>query len=273
MPSETEADSAPSAAARATNTSDVHKIEGNVLDAIRMVLSGVARAHAKFPCGKNLIAQMLCGSNNAKIKKLRMNQLSTYGLLKHLKQEEVLSLIEALIILRCLEQVELEQFRPVLEITEFGVEVMKGHASLNGRLPIPEIVLQKIRGKEKTKEPKSSDHQQVSDSSPSIELNPNPEILLSLKNWRSEIADNAGVPRYCILSNDVLLELAHHRPKTLNQLLAIKGIGPVKVERYGRALLEILSHDRAGECDESKKGNTERETTVFTDVSLPPSTK
>ena len=40
---------------------------------------------------------MLCGSNNAKVTKLRLNKLSTFGLLKHLKQEEVLAVIDALI--------------------------------------------------------------------------------------------------------------------------------------------------------------------------------
>ena len=54
-----------------------------------MVLSGVARTESRFACGKNLIAQMLCGSNSAKIKKLRLNQLSTFGLLWQLKQAEV----------------------------------------------------------------------------------------------------------------------------------------------------------------------------------------
>ena len=54
-----------------------------------MVLSGVARAESRIPCGKNLIAQMLCGSESAKVKKLRLDQLSTFGLLRLLKQAEV----------------------------------------------------------------------------------------------------------------------------------------------------------------------------------------
>ena len=61
-----------------------------------MVLSGVARTEARFPCGKNLIAQMLCGSGNAKMSKLRLDKLSTFGLLKHLRQPEVTLMIEAL---------------------------------------------------------------------------------------------------------------------------------------------------------------------------------
>jgi ATP-dependent DNA helicase RecQ len=232
-------------------------VEGKVLEAVRIVLSGVARAQARFRCGKNLIAQMLCGSNSAKVKKLRLDQLSTHGLLKHLKQDEVLLLIEALLALGCVQQVDLEQFRPVLEITEFGSEVMKGKAALNGPLPVPDDLLWKIRGQEKAIECKTSDQPQEVDRTQSMKLDSNPDILNSLKHWRAEIADKAGLPRYCILSNDALMELAHRQPSSLDQMLSIKGIGPVTVERYGVALLEILGDNIAEgseeDAEETKK--------------------
>jgi superfamily II DNA helicase RecQ len=116
------------------------------MDAVRMVLSGVARAQARIPCGRNLIAQMLCGSGSAKMAKLRLNKLSTFGLLKHLKQEEVLSMIDALIALRCLQQTDVDRYRPVIELTEFGGEVMRGKASLSGKLPLPAGLLWKLQG-------------------------------------------------------------------------------------------------------------------------------
>ena len=40
--------------------------DAEVMKAVRMVLSGVARTEARFPCGRNLIAQMLCGSGSTK---------------------------------------------------------------------------------------------------------------------------------------------------------------------------------------------------------------
>ncbi|MGO8749751.1 MAG: RecQ family ATP-dependent DNA helicase [Thermoguttaceae bacterium] len=60
-----------------------------LIRSVRIVLSGVARTEQRFPCGKNLIAQMLCGSNSARMEKLRLNRLSTFGLLKHLTQPDV----------------------------------------------------------------------------------------------------------------------------------------------------------------------------------------
>ena len=115
---------------------------------IRIVLSGVARVESqrRVSCGKNLIAQMLCGSGNAKVQKLGLNRLSTFGLLKHLKQSEVVALIDALLAVGCVEQVEVNRFRPVLQLTELGTQVMKDEVALDGHLAVPPELRAKICG-------------------------------------------------------------------------------------------------------------------------------
>ena len=120
-------------------------VEQGVIEAVRMVLSGVARAESRIACGKNLIAQMLCGSNSAKIKKLRLNQLSTFGLLWQLKQAEVATLIDILIAIGCLEQEDIDRFRPVLKLTPLGGEVMRGKAELPAGLKLPGDLRLKLR--------------------------------------------------------------------------------------------------------------------------------
>jgi ATP-dependent DNA helicase RecQ len=121
-----------------------------LLKAVRIVLSGVARTQSPIRCGKNLIAQMLCGSASARMEKLGLNRLSTFGLLKGLTQPEVVALIDALIATGHVEQVTLEQGsfgtnRPVLQLTPAGTDVMKGKAELAGGLPIPQYLLVKLR--------------------------------------------------------------------------------------------------------------------------------
>jgi ATP-dependent DNA helicase RecQ len=120
-------------------------VEEGVIEAVRMVLSGVARTESRFACGKNLIAQMLCGSNSAKIKKLRLNQLSTFGLLWQLKQTEVVTLIDLLIAIGCLEQEDIDRFRPVLRLTPLGGDVMRGKADLPAGLKLPGELRLKLR--------------------------------------------------------------------------------------------------------------------------------
>jgi ATP-dependent DNA helicase RecQ len=109
-----------------------------VIEAVRKALSGVARGRSRF--GKHVIAQMLCGSRSEKIKRLKLDALSTYGLLAELRQEEVLSLLEALLAARLIEQMEVGHQRPVLQLTDRGTLVMRGQASTEGVLLPAELV-------------------------------------------------------------------------------------------------------------------------------------
>ncbi len=214
-----------------------------VIEVVRMVLSGVARTEARFPCGKNLIAQMLCGSGSARMTKLGLDKLSTFGLLKRLAQPEVVMLIDGLIAAGCLRQVDLEgleQFRPVVQLTDFGSEVMRGKAELEVELPIPVYLLQKIHGDRPSAMVATAHAETEAGELPEAD----PQLLAALKQWRREKGSEAGVPLYQILSNKTLEELARWRPDSSEALLAINGIGPAKLSRYGEALLAIVAEGR-----------------------------
>jgi ATP-dependent DNA helicase RecQ len=221
------------------STDNIEQIpSGKSLEAVRMVLSGVARTQARFACGKNVIAQMLCGSAGAKIKKLGLDRLSTFGLLKHLTQPEVVMLIDALISLGCLQQEEVEKFRPVVKRTDFGSNVMKAKTQLQNPLPIPADLFHKIHGNAIII---SESPPPVKNFVPAISHKNDAELLDALKRWRLEIADEAGIPVFYILANNTFIELVSRRPQTTTELLAINGIGPAKLKQFGQSLLEIIA--------------------------------
>ena len=223
-----------------------------VVKTVRIVLSGVARTQARFPCGKNLIAQMLCGSTSAKIVKLRLDQLSTFGLLKHLKQTDVVLLIDCLISVGYLQQVEIESFRPVVELTETGAEVMKGIAPLDAQLPLPLSLLSRIRG--------------IAPHAAAEASEPDSQLLAALRQWRQRVAAAAGMPPYVILSNRTLEELARQRPTSPEALAAIHGIGPAKLSSFGEPLLQILA--RGAEPEASPPTRQEAPGAVEVDDSI-----
>ncbi len=64
-----------------------------------------------------------------------------------------------------------------------------------------------------------------------------------LEAWRKETASTQGLRAYLVLNNSTLRELAKNNPQTVEELKNIKGIGPVKLERYGQAILELLAED------------------------------
>ena len=69
-------------------------------------------------------------------------------------------------------------------------------------------------------------------------------LFESLRALRRRLADERGVPAYVVFSDATLLAMALTHPTTESQLLTVPGVGPVKLERYGKAFLEVL---RAGE--------------------------
>ena len=67
----------------------------------------------------------------AAFRKLRLDQLSTFGLLAHLRQAEATSLLNALIKADLVEQTENQRNRPIVKLTSRGEKVMKGHLRLD----------------------------------------------------------------------------------------------------------------------------------------------
>ncbi|MEU9888376.1 ATP-dependent DNA helicase UvrD2 [Sphaerisporangium sp. NPDC051011] len=71
------------------------------------------------------------------------------------------------------------------------------------------------------------------------------ELLERLKAWRASVAKEAKLPSYVVFTDVTLQAMAERVPTTEEGLLAIAGIGRVKLERYGEAVLEIC---RGGEA-------------------------
>ena len=68
----------------------------------------------------------------------------------------------------------------------------------------------------------------------------NPTLLSALRAWRSEAAHKRGVPAYVVLHDATIDGIASSRPKTLEHLRGIPGIGDKKLEHYGDELLALV---------------------------------
>jgi DNA helicase-2/ATP-dependent DNA helicase PcrA len=72
-----------------------------------------------------------------------------------------------------------------------------------------------------------------------------PAVLAALRSWRANTARAAGVPAYVVLHDSTLAAVAEARPADREALLALPGMGPVRAERYGQALLDVVAGARA----------------------------
>jgi DNA helicase-2/ATP-dependent DNA helicase PcrA len=66
------------------------------------------------------------------------------------------------------------------------------------------------------------------------------ELFGALVEWRRNLARVSGVPAYVIFHDATLKAVAAARPDSPDALLGVAGIGPVKAQRYGEALLELV---------------------------------
>ncbi len=76
------------------------------------------------------------------------------------------------------------------------------------------------------------------------ELSPDGAALAArLKEWRTGMAKQLGVPAYVVLHDRTLYALAQARPRNPREMLGVDGMGPAKVERFGAALLELCGQE------------------------------
>ncbi|HTF60140.1 MAG TPA: ATP-dependent DNA helicase UvrD2, partial [Actinomycetes bacterium] len=62
-----------------------------------------------------------------------------------------------------------------------------------------------------------------------------------LRVWRRKRAEADGVPAYVVFNDRTLAALSERQPRSRGELLAVEGIGPSKLDRYGDELLALLS--------------------------------
>ncbi len=62
----------------------------------------------------------------------------------------------------------------------------------------------------------------------------------ALRRWRRDRAERDGVPAYVVFHDSTLAEIASRRPRTLSDLRTVSGVGPAKLDRYGREVLAVL---------------------------------
>lgn len=65
-------------------------------------------------------------------------------------------------------------------------------------------------------------------------------LFEALKAWRKDLAAAAGRPPYAVFTDQTLRDIAISRPASRRDLLAVKGIGEVKAEMFGEAVLALV---------------------------------
>ena len=216
-------------------------------EVILKALSGVARTKGKF--GKTVVAQMLTGSNSEKMVRTGMTRLSTFGILSHFRQPEVVQLLDAVAVAGLVLSEDVDRFRPIISLTPAGRALFKEPEGVWPDLALPDDLFAKLRiggvGRSgpRSSQPRTSSEitpntdEGSSETDPALKADPLYEALRGLRTgWAREL----GQSPFTIFTNQTLVDLVQHRPRSPHELSGIKGMGSYRMEKYGAAILEAI---------------------------------
>jgi len=193
----------------------------------RKILSSVARVEQRF--GATHVASVLRGHASEQVVARGHDKLSTFGLLPHASVTEIRGYIEQLTGLGFLQQAGGEY--PTLALTAKGLALLK-----DGTL-YPDLRL--ARQKPSSKGAPRVKSRVEAESWESVDRG----LFERLRAVRLEIARARGVPPYVIFHDATLREMARLRPRSIDALLAVKGVGARKADDLGETFLAaIRSH-------------------------------
>ncbi len=66
------------------------------------------------------------------------------------------------------------------------------------------------------------------------------ELIASLRDVRSQLANSRNVPAYVVAPNKTIEDMARLRPTTKRGMLGVHGMGPKRYQRYGKPFLEAI---------------------------------
>jgi ATP-dependent DNA helicase RecQ len=178
----------------------------------RKLLSAAFRTEMRF--GVAHLADVLAGNDNEKVRNFGHDRLSVFGIANADELALVRPVARALIA------------RDALRADAYGglsfgpgaKPILKGEQELT-------IAVQPMRKR-------SARRRHEGPADPTFD---------ALREARRRLAAGAGVPPYVIFHDSTLREIAACKPRSLEELGGVQGVGAVKLARYGEAMLAALA--------------------------------
>lgn len=185
-----------------------------------MILSCIKRIEDKlgYNVGIHMIGNVLRGSKLKRLLELKLEELTTYGLLKDRTRSEIHGMIDHL---EAEGYLQSDQEFQTLSLTPYASKVL-----YHG-----EKVLMK-RGVEP---------EEIPAPAASVKMDGNDaELFDVLKELRGKLAKEAGIPAYVVFSNATLMDMARKKPRTTSEFRKVSGVGEIKAAWYAESFLKCI---------------------------------
>jgi ATP-dependent DNA helicase RecQ len=195
------------------------------------ILSCVLRLEQRY--GVAHTVKVLTGANDARVRELGHDRLSTYNLLAAEGATAVRTWIGQLIQQGYLRR---EGEYAVLAVTDSGRRLLRRDGAPKLSVPRP-TSRTSSRGEKGTARAATAPRGAADSDWSGVDR----QLFEVLRKLRSTLAGEMNVPAYVVFSDNTLRELARHRPVTLEQFARIKGVGERKLQDYGEAFVAAIS--------------------------------
>lgn len=197
------------------------KTEDATIDAQKL-LSCIYRVRQNY--GLSHIIDILRGSDSDKIKLANHHTLSTYAIGKD-KSAHYWKQLAWQLIHRDYCKQDIEHFN-VLRLTPKAIPILRGDETVMLTRQHDTLKNKSLTKKERTL------------STPANNQDP---LFETLRTLRRTLADEENKPSFMIFSDATLHDMVRIRPKTLEELLSVSGVGQHKLNHYGQAFLAVLN--------------------------------
>ena len=194
--------------------------------ASRKALSAVYRTGQRF--GPAHVIEVLMGRKTEKIRQNGHDKLSVYAIGKDIAQPQWRSVFRQLLAMGYL-QVDVEGHGGVY-LTEESRPVLRGEKV---------VEMRKDPG-----ESKRAMTKRLRDFDTEFENEEDRDLWERLRTLRRELATSQNVPPYVIFSDRTLWEMVRFKPRTLEDMASINGVGVKKLDQYGLAFLDVMDGRR-----------------------------
>ncbi len=209
------------------NCSDPPTTYDATIDA-QKVLSCIYRINKNnMNFGIRHIIDILLGKDTAKINHFYHYELPTYGIGKNKDEFEWQSIIRQLIIA---QYIEVNPTHLTLKLTPKANRVLKGRI----KIQLKKEVLKSSEKYKKNNKTKTNKSCNFSDDKDYLLFN-------KLKLLRTQIAKEIKMPTYVVFHDKTLFEIVIKKPKTIEELSLVSGIGSHKLKKFGNDILNTIN--------------------------------
>ncbi|WP_457746324.1 DNA helicase RecQ [Sulfurimonas sp.] len=202
---------------RCDNCLSSDELRQNITKEAQMLLSCIYKTNQGF--GKNYIIDILRASSDQKLLSNGADKLSVYGIGTHLSKKEWFVIVERLLELKI---VTLGDFS-VLKLTNDAISILKSQKNVD-------IKASRLQVDKKLKAIKQVE-----------EFDFDRELFDKLRDKRSDLAQEMGLPAYLIFSDKTLKHLANDMPTNEEEMLEVNGVGAKKYAQFGEEFLAVIN--------------------------------